>query len=329
MAIQGFHSDMILLEKLDITGITDYGSILLYRCTDTAKVSCIAKHAKKHGIRLFYDLDDFIFDYRSIQDQSFLQDEEYLDFEIYSNHVRTCMELCDVLTTSTEQLAYVMREQFPDKKTIVYRNAASLEMQLLSEIALDHIDDSTEERETVVLGYFSGSKTHNQDWKFIENCVLELMKRREQVELLIVGVLEISDKFLAFGNRVKRHPFVRWQKLPELISQIDINLMPLQDQFFQWCKSENKWLEAGLVGVATIASYNPELAGVLQDGYDVILCGQVSEWEEKLEELVQHRRLRAEIGRHAKEEVYRTHLVTSERNFEEIWNEMCVDSKEK
>lgn len=322
MAVQGFQSEVVLLQKLETESIADYEVISFYRCTDTAKISHIAKHAKKHGILLFYDLDDFIFDYGSIQEQSFLQDEEYLDFETYAKNIRTCMGFCDVLTTSTEHLADAMREQFPEKKIIVCRNAASMEMQLLSEIAVDHKNALKEEKKKIVLGYFSGSKTHNQDWKLIENCVLEMMKRNEQVELLFVGVLEITDKFLTFGNRVKKLPFVRWQKLPELICHIDINLMPLEDYFFQWCKSENKWLEAGLVGVVTIASYNPELAEVLRDGYDVVLCKDQLEWENKLEELIGNPKLRSQIGRHAKEEVYRTHLVTCEENFAEVINEM-------
>lgn len=119
-----------------------------------------------------------------------------------------------------------------------------------------------------------------------------------------------------------------WKKLPGLIASVDINLMPLEDEFFQWCKSENKWMEAGLVGVPTAASYNPELDGVLRDGYDVVFSRNQAQWQENLHKLAADQTFRQTIGCHAREEVYRTHLVTCEENFRQVVARMCsIDEK--
>ena len=45
-----------------------------------------------------------------------------------------------------------------------------------------------------------------------------------------------------------------WRQLPQLIASVDINIAPLQDTVFNRAKSENKWVEAALVKVPTIAS---------------------------------------------------------------------------
>lgn len=53
--------------------------------------------------------------------------------------------------------------------------------------------------------------------------------------------------------------------------------MPLEDTVFHACKSENKWMEAALVHVPTVASWNQELQRVIENGVDGYLCK--SEWQ--------------------------------------------------
>ena len=232
------------------------------------------------------------------------------------------MELCDAFTTSTNCLAEGIKKCFPKKEVFVCRNVANLEMQLLSEIAIDH--NNHKKNNKVVLGYFSGSKTHNKDWALIEECIIGIMKRYDNIELLICGTLEISDALISFVKRIKKIPFVDWQNLPRLIRSIDINLMPLEDNYFQWCKSENKWMEAGLVKIPTVASKNPELESVLLDGENVIFCSTAQDWERNLEKLIQDEELRSYIGTNANKEVYSSHLVTSYENFAQFIAENTI-----
>ncbi len=328
LSILGIQSDILTLKKLRPSKIKEYDVVSFYRCSDTKKLASVSKQAKKYGVQMFYDLDDFIFDYEKIRHLEFLKGEDYRDFDLYVKNIRRCMELCDVLTASTNHLADAMRKRFPGKEVLLCRNAASLAMQRLSESAAEKRDQENAVGETVVLGYFSGSKTHDRDWKLVEGCVLALMEQNPKVELLLAGTIHVSKQILAFGNRVRQEPFMDWKKLPGLIASVDINLMPLEDEFFQWCKSENKWMEAGLVGVPTAASYNPELDGVLRDGYDVVFSRNQAQWQENLHKLAADQTFRQTIGCHAREEVYRTHLVTCEENFRQVVARMCsIDEK--
>lgn len=117
-----------------------------------------------------------------------------------------------------------------------------------------------------------------------------------------------------------RIPFGDWQKLPKLIRSIDINLMPLENELFNWCKSENKWMEAGLTGIPTVASRNPELERVMTDHVDVIFCDNEADWKMHITQLIDDIQLRQTIGNNARDKVYDTYLVTSENNYYEIVN---------
>ncbi len=327
LAARGIASTVKILQELDLQILRHYDIISIYRCSDVKTIRLVAQRANQLGIRLFYDIDDYIFEYKKIRHLEFLQYEEYDDFQKYTGNIKECMRLCDTITTSTNHLAKAIQESFSDKKVIICRNAACLEMQLLSEIAVERDEQFPEggnrkKEDKIVLGYFSGSKTHNQDFRQIEECIVHIMGENEKVSLLIVGPLEISDKFKRFSERVVTMPFVRWQELPGMIRSVDVNLMPLENSFFQWCKSENKWLEAGLVGVPTIADDNPELASVLDDGQNVVFCRDLTEWEQKLKQLILDEGFRKKIGQNAKKEVYQTHLVTNDENFHEIVREI-------
>lgn len=76
------------------------------------------------------------------------------------------------------------------------------------------------------------------------------------------------------------HPFVDWKKLPSLIAEVDINLAPLEQSIFNEAKSENKWVEAALVKVPTVASNVGAFQRMIVSGETGILCDTEEEWVE-------------------------------------------------
>ena len=71
-----------------------------------------------------------------------------------------------------------------------------------------------------------------------------------------------------------------------MIAGLDINLMPLENSLFHWCKSENKWTEAALVKVPSVMSRNCEMEYVVENGKDGWMCTTKEEWVNALEALV-------------------------------------------
>lgn len=151
----------------------------------------------------------------------------------------------------------------------------------------------------VVLGYFSGSHTHNRDFAIIADLVERFMRDHEEVYFKVVGCLELPPGLKKMEDRVICVNFVDWQDLPAEIATVDINLMPLEQSFFHECKSENKWMEAALVRVPTIGSYTEEVAGATCPGEDILLCKTEEEWIAGLEQLREDAAYRRKMAENA------------------------------
>ncbi|MFX3657544.1 glycosyl transferase, partial [Streptococcus suis] len=79
----------------------------------------------------------------------------------------------------------------------------------------------------VKIGYFSGSITHNENIDLISQELQHKLQKYPQVELHIVGYLDITKPFQKFKKLIVSHEYVDCRKLQILISQVDINLAPL------------------------------------------------------------------------------------------------------
>ena len=303
---KGISSECITVEETKKHKLNGYSSIVVYRSSNEKYVRTLVKKAHQFGIKVYYDMDDYIFDYSSIKHLKFLEGEDYTDFENYSNNIRKSMELCDGYIVSTNNLKKAVEKDFPGKEIVINRNVASMEMLTLSLSA--HKESNGEK---IRLGYFSGSKTHNEDFEKIKHEILTIMEKNENVYLMVGGQIELPSDFNAVKNRIEKFEFVSWKKLPYLISQADINLMPLEDTFFHACKSENKWMESALVKVPTVATWNNELERAIEDGVNGYLCRQPVEWEEKLQYLIDHKEKRTEIAENAHRKVLQRYTTFS------------------
>ena len=224
-----------------------------------------------------------------------MNDSEYKDFDKYCQKVHECMDLADGFITSTVNMKNAIERVFPDKSVFVNRNVASAEMLIESLKVINKVKNHNR----IVLGYFSGSKTHDGDFALISDVLLKILREHDNIYLKIGGCLQLNKQFDEFSDRILKFDFVDWRKLPALIQSVDINLMPLEDSFFHACKSENKWMEAALVKVPTIASYNSELELEIRDGENGFLCRNIQEWYEKLEKLISDASVRSGIAENA------------------------------
>lgn len=292
---RGYGSDFIQMEDIDNTDLPEYCAVVFYRCSNTEKMKTFVPKIRKYELPVYYDIDDFIFNYAEISYLHFLKGSEYTDFKNTTERIHACMDLCDGYFTSTKTLAKEIQREFPEKTVTINRNCASMEMQMLSHDAVEQVE---KDRDRIYIGYFSGSKTHDQDFEIVENAIIRIMKKYSNVYLKLVGVLS-EDKIKHMQNRVEKLPFMEWQKLPEVLAGIDINLMPLEDSVFHWCKSENKWMEAALVKVPSIMTRNKEMEHVVKDRVTACLCSTEEEWYEALVLLIEDAKKRNEMGENA------------------------------
>ena len=272
---------------------TGVDAVVIYRCRDMEPLTSLVEESKAAGVSIIYDTDDYIFEFEEIKDLPFMKDDEYKDFNVYSKGMYDCMAKMDAFTVSTDNMKIAVERSFPGKPVYVNRNVASAKMAILSLLAKEN---RMGDKDKVIVGYFSGSNTHSRDFELIADILADVMKQRKQVYLKIVGCLELPESFAGMEDRIIREGFMDWTELPASIAACDINLMPLEDTFFHRCKSENKWMEAALVGVATIGSSNDELEGATKNGENVVLCKDNKEWAEGLFKLVDDEAARKEMA---------------------------------
>ena len=132
----------------------------------------------------------------------------------------------------------------------------------------------------------------------IKPALKKLLKAYPFIELHIVGHLDIPTDMKGYEQQIIVHDYVDWKTLPQLISQVDINLAPLVDSIFNRAKSEIKWLEAAMVKVPTIASDIGAFADMVIDGQTGLLAKE-DEWKEKLDSLIFSAELRQKLAENA------------------------------
>lgn len=305
LSYQGYGSDFVQIEDIKEVGWEEYSALVFYRCSEVNKVSALTEQARKAGIAVYYNIDDLIFNYERISGIHFLKGSEYRNFEETTKNIHQCMELCDGYFTSTETLASEIRKEFPGKPVVINRNCASMEMQILSHDALEQVEKDADK---IYIGYFSGSKTHDQDYEVAEEALQYVMEKYPQVYIKLVGIMS-EGKLKQLKNRVEKIPFMEWQKLPGVTAGIDINLMPLEDSIFHCCKSENKWMEAALVKVPSVMSRNQEMEKVIENGKTAWLCSNTQEWIEALENLITDAKARKIMGENAYQAVMENYVT--------------------
>ena len=192
------------------------------------------------------------------------------------------MLMCDGAIASTG----VLKEELLNyhQNVLLNRNLANQELVAISHDAVENkMEDSTK----VKIGYFSGSITHNENFELIKPAILEILETFPQVELHLVGHLDVPKEMERVESQLVIHPFVDWKELPKLISNVDVNLAPLVPSVFNEAKSEIKWMEAALVQVPTLASNIGAFKEMIID-YETGFLAKDDEWFEKLSWIIEH-----------------------------------------
>ena len=286
---QGVYCNCVLRRKIKSINLSGYTSVVFYRTPYGEDLKSFIESAKSQGCKIIFDVDDYVFDFKEISHLEFLQDREYHNFENYCNGIDLTMNCCDAIMTSTLALQSLIEQKYKMKQCIVNRNSVSTSMALLSKLAMSQI---SKDQDKVVLGYFSGSKTHKQDFEEISEVLVRLMKEKDNLYLKVVGCLNLPIEFECVKHRIIEIDFLAWTDLPKEIASVDINLLPLKNNNFTVCKSENKWVEAALVKVPTVLSYNAELSKVMINNQNAIICKEKEDWYTSLMSLIENPTLR-------------------------------------
>ena len=296
-----------------LVDVLDYDLFVLHRTPHSPLIRLVIEIARRRGKPVVFETDDLVFDpevYDHIGFVDTLTPDQARNYQQDLVRQADTFSSCDCVLTTTQFLA--QEAQHRGKPAYVHRNAPSAEMFRISEQAYEahrHGVGQEDDEHVIVIAFFSGTGSHNRDFQVIAEPLLWVLESYPRVWLHISGHLELPPEFLPFQTRIRRAPYISWRELPHVIAGVDINLVPLErSNPFCQAKSENKFVEAGLVGVPTIASRVETYEYAIDDGEDGLLAASLEDWIKGLRELLDNSTRRREIGEAARRKVYELYM---------------------
>lgn len=271
------------------------------------KILNLIKEAHKNDIKVLFDLDDLVFDYRDLRlVVSSVREKNIFYWLGYFWGIRRIAKRVDGFICTNEFLAGKLKRSF-NKPVRVIRNSLNKEQVEVSEKWAKKKDDRKKtgkimgRPEKFRIGYFSGSPTHARDFRLIEDDLIKFLENHDDAILKVVGYMEFSDRMekMIEAGKVEVAGAVDYLRLQGLMSKVDVNIAPLVINDFTNCKSELKFFEAGAVETTTIASPSYTFSRAIIDGENGFLA-QPGEWYDKLEYLYNHPEENRKIAKRAR-----------------------------
>jgi hypothetical protein len=224
------------------------------------------------------DFDDFIFDVRhaDMTPMVRVRGGDSKAARSYLAKTHDAASLIKNFTLSTVPLKAHVEEIFPGSQSIVTHNSIDPGFIGLSRIARRNHPLS---HRPYILGYFSGTATHDKDFAMIASAVAKLLTETGG-KILIVGPLQVPPELQLLGEQVVIQSLVSFHELASTMALCATVLAPLEDTVFTRSKSGLKFFEAVLAGCDVIATPIPDI-----DRFETPLlhkCRTLEDWDNAL-----------------------------------------------
>jgi glycosyltransferase involved in cell wall biosynthesis len=280
-------SYFFLQDLLAIDRLSDYADVLvLVRVRYDSDVERLIRSFRLANKPVLYDIDDHIF---TLEGNALLvasldrgltrfgQAEKWMGVV---GRIRQSLQMVDGVITTTDFLATQLRTQFSVPVAVVPNFLNTEQWEFSSTLRATRVAPPPD---APVIGYFSGSASHNRDYQIAEEGLLHVLELFPRARLRIAGYLEPPESLKKFAERIDRLPFMDFLGLQRAISEVSVNLSPLQHNAFSYSKSELKYFEAAAVGVLTVASPVPVFSQAITHQHNGYLADHLA-WPDVLEE---------------------------------------------
>lgn len=162
--------------------------------------------------------------------------------------------------------------------------------------------------------FWQGGCSHFIDWLHLTNVLPRVMAKYPQVMIVIMGQLYDGTLKDVPKDRIEHHKWVHFEAYPLKVATLDpdIALIPLDDNHFNACKSNIKWVEMAAMGVpAVVSAVSPYKEAY--DGKNMVMVDNDDEsWFQGICTLIDDAVLRASIGGAAQKTVYEHYDINKE-----------------
>ncbi len=288
------------------TQVVEASILVLWRTAWDDNLASTVKLARQNGACVLFDADDLVIEptlarvevIDGIRTQNYAEN----DVRVYFERTLRAFEVADWASCSTEGLAAHMRVR--GKPTFVLPNGFSDDVHWRSRLALRRRLAAPNDG-TVRIGYAAGTRTHQRDFAQLAKALVAVLKQRPQCRLVLfktrdgqplLDVNEFSD-FEDLQAQIEWRDFVAFDRLADELARFDINIAPLQTgNPFCESKSAQKFVDAALVGVCTVASPTGPFAAAIEHGHSGFLAGTGDQWRSTLLQLVDAPKLRQRVA---------------------------------
>ena len=297
--------------------------IIFYRVPGYPKATANIDYANKLGKIVIYDTDDLIYD-RQILNSYYSKSTGQLsanELQAVLNGAdlyKLAISKCQYAITTTQELKQSLEQILGKRNVFILPNALDKHSLTVAKNLAPIKSDGK-----LTLFYGSGSKTHDQDFAMIADVLADLFAKYDELDLLVVGYLSLPENLMAYQQRITQIKFLNLDEYLHVLSHADINLAPLTPGLFADCKSEIKWLEAGVLTIPTIASPTRVYQRAIKNEHDGLIAQDTAQWMQYLERLITDKAFRLQLGRAAAHSAYEGYSPEKISNtFSEILSEI-------
>lgn len=293
----GFHVTTISeSDCLSLTNIPHSVKCIYFFRTGTSPSDFFWWKNIRESVVIGYDTDDLIFD-PTIYHVENVAGLRHVDKETYRHLTGNYI---------MKQLAMIKEADFLSSPTSAisdsYAKFSKAKVIKVPNIYLDSVEPYFRKThyttDDFVIGYASGTKTHERDFEICKDAVWKFMESNPCARLEIVGYAPIVTQMIpkSLRDRVTFIKPVPHNQLLDLIRIWSVNIAPLEINEFTHGKSELKFLHAALMKVPTIASPSSSFLQAITTRYNGIIADSSEDWFLAFEELYSNPVFRRQLG---------------------------------
>lgn len=307
-----FRVDPQLHSVSEIADVCDV--LLVFRAEMTDWLKTLYDACQRRGVAIIYDIDDLVFDpeIMSPDHVRFLERSSpnfVQDWQERSARYRDALSAADGAIFPTTALA-AQGQKFNENTWMVPNGLNDAQIRLAASVEL-------EARSEIVIGYASGTATHDRDFETIADTLLDVLCAHPNTKLRLQGPISGKgvERLDPVASQVERVGLVPYHRLSHALGQFDINIAPLElGNPFCEGKSQLKYFEAAIVGVPSVVAHTQSFAECIDHGVNGFLAATLDDWKTSLENLILDADLRQRMGARARLDALQTFSVQAHRN---------------
>ena len=292
-------SDEYFYLNFEPSFVSDYRVLIFSGCPLIGKVKEAIILAKNLNKKIIFDIDGFVIDKKRYKNKFLFNNFSLNENKLYNQtilEIEKILRYSDGVITTNQFLSNELKNYV--STVFINRNTVNEEMWRLSRDALIK-KNNMKLNDKFIIGFFCDYDKCGSGFSVIKNALLKILKEFKNIFIFLVGQFSLPNYFQEFSSQIIYKKASDWKNLFEIISNFDLNIVPLEKNIMNNLTNENAWVLASLVKVPTIASNYGVFKQVIQHNKTGLLCSKENDWYLSLKTLINNELYRRHLGENA------------------------------